>query len=260
MDRRDLVDSLRRLHIPAPTIRRLPRLSNDVQGILIYGSRARGDAIVGSDLDVLALVPESRPSLSRADISVSFYTEAQLETGVGTLFGAHLRRDSKVIWDPSRRLTNSVTAMGDVDTARLMSRARAMSSLFTTPLTDLPKYLEGTLRHARYLLRSCLYAQAIEQGDPCFSVREIARRVGDPELTEILASRRRKAATAVELEDCLERLRQLVGGFPESVHGSLEATVVNEWGTQGDLLSAAFLILGSSGAGSVYAEVEKILL
>lgn len=260
MDKRELIDSMRHLGIPTLTIRRFPRLPNDVQGILIYGSRARGDAVAGSDLDVLALVPESRPSFSRSDISISLYTESQLETGVGTLFGAHLRRDSKIIWDPSGRLTNSIAAMGDVDTARLVGRAKAMSSLFSTPHADLPMYLEGTLRHARYLLRSCLYAQAIEQGDPCFSVREIARRVGDPELTEILASRRRKAATPAELGDCLERLRKLVGDFPESVHGSLEATVVNEWGRQGDLLSAAFLILGSSGAGSVYAEVEKILL
>ncbi|MEZ7755428.1 hypothetical protein O5Y58_07935 [Microbacterium paraoxydans] len=150
--------------------------------------------------------------------------------------------------------------MGDVDTERLMSRAKTMSSLFTTPSRDLPRYLEGMLRQARYLLRSCLYAEAIQQGEPCFSVREIARRLEDPDLTDLLASRRRTSASAAELQNCLERLAPLVGGFPESRHGSLEASVVNEWGKPGDLLSAAFLILGSSGAGSVYAEVEKILL
>jgi predicted nucleotidyltransferase len=260
MSRPDLVESLHALDIPAPIVRRFPRLARDVEAVLIYGSRARGDAVDGSDLDVLALVPYSRPSLSASDISVSFYTEAQLQTGVGTLFGAHLRRDAKVIWDPSDRLSRSVHAMGDVDTVRLLRRAKAMSSLFTTKSMDLPTYLDGMLRQARYLLRSCLYAKAIEQGDPCFSVREIARRLDDPKLTDLLASRRRTSASVAELEDCLRRLAPLVGGFPESLHGSLEATVVNEWGKPGDLLSAAFLILGSSGTGSVYAEVEKILL
>lgn len=256
----NLSKSLRAHDIPRPIARHFPRLPSDVQAVLIYGSRARGDAVEGSDLDVLALVPRPRPSISAYEVSVSFYTAAQLKSGVGTLFGAHLRRDAKIVWDPSSRLTKSVEAMGDVDPARLLARAKAMSSLFTTPGVDLPKYLEGTLRQARYLLRSCLYAQAIAQGDPCFSVREIARRVGDPELVELLASHRRESASLVELESCLARLRSLLGDFPDSIHGSLEATVVNEWEKAGDILSASFLILGSSGAGSVYAEVEKILL
>lgn len=260
MDRRELLEALMKLRIPVRVVQQFPRLPRDLEGLLIYGSRARGDSVDDSDLDVLALVPSSRASITSSDVSVSFYTGAQLDSGVGTLFGAHLKRDSKIVWDPSGRLANTIAAMGKVDTDRLFARARTMSSLFTTPEADLPKYLDGMLRQARYLLRSCLYSRAIEEGDPCFSVREIARRVGDPALTELLASRRRAAATRGELEDCLERLRDLVVDFPSSDHGSLEATVVNEWGHPGDLLSAAFLVLGSSGDGSVYAEVEKILL
>lgn len=260
MDRRELLEAMEGIELPVSVVRQFPRLPKDVEGLLIYGSRARGDAVDDSDLDVLALVPAGRPSITSPDVSVSFYTATQLETGVGTLFGAHLRRDSKIVWDPSGRLASAIAAMGNVDTERLVERARTMSSLFTTPEADLPKYLDGMLRQARYLLRSCLYSRAIEEGNPCFSVREIARRVGDPALTELLASRRRTAASREELEDCLERLRDLVDDFPPSDHGSLEATVVNEWGRPGDLLSAAFLVLGSSGDGSVYAEVEKILL
>jgi hypothetical protein len=52
----------------------------------------------------------------------------------------------------------------------------------------------------------------------------------------------------------------IVGEFPRSRHGSLEATIVNEWGRPSDLLSMAFMALGATGNGSDYAEVEKILL
>ncbi|MDT0179544.1 hypothetical protein Q9S36_04880 [Microbacterium sp. ARD31] len=193
-------------------------------------------------------------------MSVSFYTSAQLATGVGTLFGAHLRRDSRVLWDPAGSIAQSVGSMGDVDTARLRRRVKAMTTIFTTPEMDLPKYLEGMVRHARYLLRSSLYSQAIEQGEPCFSVRELEDRLKDPGLAAVLASRRASAATQEELADCLKRLEAIVGAFPANHHGSLEATVVNEWGRRGDILSGAFLVLGSSSSGSVYAEVDKILL
>ncbi|MDF2918469.1 nucleotidyltransferase domain-containing protein [Microbacterium sp. NPDC086615] len=252
--------ALRGVGVPDNIIRDFPRLPRDLMGLLIYGSRARGDSVEGSDLDVLALVPSSRPSKTVGDVSVSFYTPAQLATGIGTLFGAHLSRDAKILWDPSLALRTCIDAMGEVDAARLFVRTRAMSSLFTTPQNDLPKYLDGMLRHARYLLRSGLYAQAIQDGEPCFSVREIADRKRDLSLADLLASRRRDSASRAELDECLSRLCDLTGEFPASKHGSLEATVVNEWGSTGDLLSAAFLILGSSGGGSVYAEVEKILL
>src|SRR5690606_11421145 len=117
-----------------------------------------------------------------------------------------------------------------------LQRARRMSELFTNPERDLPKYLPGLLRQARYLLRSCLYAQAIADGAPCFSVRELAVRHGDQHLVRLLASRQADAATRTDFDDCVSRLQGITGEFPRSSHGSLEACVVNEWGEASDIL------------------------
>ncbi|MCL2489576.1 MAG: hypothetical protein FWF36_02435 [Propionibacteriaceae bacterium] len=135
-----------------------------------------------------------------------------------------------------------------------------MSQLFTNGAWDLPKYLLGLLREARYLLRSCMYAQSIAEGAPCFSIRELGKRHDDPQLVTLLSSRPTKSETLSDYEDCLRRLRGIIGEFPASPHGSLEATIVNEWGTKDDVLSMAFMALGATGAGAGYAEVEKILL
>jgi hypothetical protein len=48
--------------------------------------------------------------------------------------------------------------------------------------------------------------------------------------------------------------------LPINLHGSLEALIVNEWQSGGDLLSMAFMALGTTGGDSDYAEIEKILL
>lgn len=260
MTRGDVVSALLAIGVSQSLLRDFPELPRDVEGLLVYGSQARGDAITGSDLDVMALVTTPRTSAYSGDVHVSYYTGEQLSTGIGTLFGAHLKRDAKVVWDLHGRLGHAVEEMGDVDTDRLLARAWGMSELFTSPERDLPKYLLGLLREARYLLRSCLYAQAIANGDPCFSVRELAIRHGDQLLTTLLASRPQGRATVDDLNDCLFRLRAIVGEFPPSRHGSLEATIVNDWARPSDLLSMAFMALGTTGNGSDYAEVKKILL
>lgn len=258
--RHHVVEALLAMGVPPSVVEDFPELPADVEGLLVYGSRARGDAVPSSDLDMLALVGTPRPSTQSGDVSLSYYTSKQLSTGIGTLFGAHLKRDARILCDIRGDLTSAVEDMGEVDTDRVLTRARSMSELFTNHRHDLPKYLPGLLRQARYLLRSCLYAQAIADGEPCFSVRELAGRHGDPELARLLASRQPREATTTELEECLFRLRGIVGEFPPSEHGSLEATIVNEWGQPSDILSMAFMALGVTGQGSDYAEVEKILL
>jgi hypothetical protein len=143
--RDDLVDALLRLGVPAGILVNFPILPRDARGLLVYGSQARGDAVATSDLDLLALVDTPRPSTYTGDVNVSYYTGEQLTTGIGTLFGAHLKRDSKIVWDPDGMLATAVDALGDVDTDRLLRRAWQMSQLFTTPEQDLPKYLPGLL-------------------------------------------------------------------------------------------------------------------
>lgn len=248
------------LDVPAALVEKLPSLPDDALGAMVYGSRARGDAVLASDLDVLVLVSTRRRSVDRDGVSVSYYTHSQLESGNGTLFGAHLARDGHVLADPSGALGRYLLNMGPVDTQRLLRRARTACCLFTCPFEDLPKYLPGLLRQARYLLRSCLYAQAIAQGTPCFSVREIAARSGDSRLVDLLGSRPQGAPEINDLHEILDRLRAVVGGFPVNDHGSLESLVVNLWGSPGDVPSMAFLALLPEGEGSSYAEVERILL
>ena len=77
----------------------------------------------------------------------------------------------------------------------------------------------------------------------------------------LLASRYVEEPSEQDYSQCVSRLERLIGPLPSSQHGSLEATIVNEWGTGGDLLSMAFMALGaSSGEFDDYAEVEKVLL
>lgn len=254
------IQTLSAMGISAEILQDFPELPTDTTGVLLYGSQARGDAVPGSDLDVIVVTPNTRTATSSGDVNISYYTFEQLTTGIGTLFGAHLKRDGKVIWDSDGSLTLAVEGMGAVDTDRVLHRAWEMAELFSSPGRDLPKFVSGLSRQARYMLRSCLYAQAIAVGAPCFSVRELSIRHNDPDLTRLLASRQQHKATVADLNECLWRLRAIIGEFPTSRYGSLEACVVNEWGRSSDILSMAFMALGTSGRGSDYAEVERILL
>jgi len=74
-------------------------------------------------------VTKPRPSTYAGDVNVSYYTREQLSTGIGTLFGAHLKRDAKIVWDKHGQLTRAVADMGEVDTDRAAKCARVEAIL-----------------------------------------------------------------------------------------------------------------------------------
>lgn len=227
---------------------------------MIYGSVARGDSVEYSDVDVLALSESTHSAVSRFDVNVSYYKPEALRSGIGSLFGYHLQRDGMVLWEKDHSLTEVLSQLGPVDPQSLLERIRQLTSLLTTSEYDLPMYSSGLLREARYLLRSALYARRIMEGAPCFSVREIAAFYGDPDLEILLSSHGNSVGDECDYNQCLRRLHDLFGEFPESKHGSLEATIVNEWGQHSDLLSMAMIAITGPSELSDYAEVEKIIL
>ena len=133
MDRQQLLKALAKLAVPDELLECVPAVPADSSGLLVYGSRARGDSVADSDLDLLAIVKNPRPSAYSGNVSVSYYTMAQLESGRKTLFGAHLKRDAKVIWDPTDELTVALSRMGDVDTNRLFSPSNQHGQNFDVP-------------------------------------------------------------------------------------------------------------------------------
>ena len=135
-----------------------------------------------------------------------------------------------------------------------------MGKILTCPEMDLPSIWQVFCVRPGTCCVAVSYARAIAEGDPCFSVREIAERNADPSLVSLLASRQVKEPSIDDLTECVSRLEAIVGSLPMNPHGSLEALVVNEWYSGGDLLAMAFMALGIAGGESDYAEVDKILL
>src|SRR4051794_2645804 len=82
-------------------------------GLLLYGSRARGDFEPSSDLDLLLIRDEPGGTLVRDKLSLSFYTTDQLRSANGTLFGMHLARDGVILHDHRDQLRSLLTTMGE---------------------------------------------------------------------------------------------------------------------------------------------------
>lgn len=70
VERTELIEALLGLGTPPRMMQHLPDLAQ-VEGLLIYGSRARGDSVPGSDLDLLAVVGSARYSWLEGDVNVS---------------------------------------------------------------------------------------------------------------------------------------------------------------------------------------------
>ncbi len=133
-------------------------------GVLLYGSRARGDHTPESDIDVLTLVSHSAGSKSAGRVNMSYYTRAQLHSSSGTLFGMHLRRDGRVLADTDAELAAILDALGGPNPQVLIQRVHHFSTLLLVTEDEQRRYLTRLVRLGRYLLRSAIYARAIAEG------------------------------------------------------------------------------------------------
>jgi hypothetical protein len=241
------------------------RVDTPTRGLLLYGSRARGDYLDHSDFDVLRLARGDFHTYKVRRLSVSAYTAEQLAGASGTLFGTHLLRDGRVLFDPAGELAEALSRIAPATPDALLATVRRYSMILDLPASERSGHLPGLVRLTRYLLRTAVYARAMLQGKPCFSVRELAIRFDDPALTTLLASDPDLLAPAslALLDELTSRLVAIVGPLPHNRFGSLAAIATGMWDEDRNLAALA-VRAGSEdeddGDNLDYSDLPKVLL
>lgn len=228
-------------------------------GVVLYGSYARGDHRSTSEVDVLVVADRPAGSRKVEIANVSTYTPAQLVSARGSLFGMHLARDGLVLDDTDGLVASLIASMGEPDPAVLIKRIRHVGAVLDGDPSD---HLGGRVRVARYLLRTAVYVAALADGEPCFSVRELAERAGEPALVRILAADAGTAPplAAGVLDDLLARLGALVGPLASDPHGGLRNLIVAEWFEDPARASLGVLVLADERADLDYTALAKVIL
>lgn len=241
----------------------MSRIKNQTKGLLLYGSRARTDYQASSDFDLLRYTTSwSSPTFKVGRVSVSSYTREQLASASGTLFGTHLRRDGRILAECDSDLTQLVSEIRPANPAELLARVTAYSTILVQPDAVKAAHFAGMVRLARYLLRTAIYASAMAEGKPCFSVRQLAARFNDPRLATLLASDPEVTGppSIGLLQELTSRLVQVIGPLPEHDYGSLEALAVGMWEADRNLAALA-IRAGSEDEDSInYSDLPKVLL
>lgn len=238
------------------------KAAGEFRALLLYGSWARGDADESSDLDVLAVDYTGDLSQCGGDVSLSFYSEQELAEATGTLFGHHLSRDGVILHDPGGALAAALAGIEPPAPGTVLTRIRSLSPVLDMPDEDRKTYVDGLTKVARYLLRSALYAEALDAGSPCYSVREIATRCADPDLEVILSSHegKRPPASLMVLGDLTSRLAEVVGDLEANPFGSLHGLIEGAWTDNRELSNFAILCLPTDGEDLPYDELPKVIL
>ena len=238
------------------------KLVGRYDGLLLYGSWARGDAEDGSDLDTLVLNFRGLRPDRAGRVSVADYSEAELRDVSETLFGYHLVRDGVILFDRAGQLSTILESIMPPAPGTVKERVRSLTPVLDVSPEDRSVYIEGLTQVARYLLRSALYAEALDHGEPCFSVREIAERKQDPGVAVVLSSHAsvRPAASPAVFDDLQVRLSTVIGPLLPNPYGDLHALIEGAWEGNRELSNFATLALSDGTDELPYDELQKVTL
>lgn len=233
------------------------------EAALLYGSWARGDADEDSDLDLLVVEPNTGHStVITGQLSVARYNGRELSDLSGTLFGFHLVRDGIILHDTDDQLVQALAAIHPPEPGSIIARVRSLAQVLDVSEAERVKYIEGLTKVARYLLRTAMYAQALDEEVPCFSVRELAIRNNDPALVAVLSSHEsvRPAASVEVFDDICRRLAAVIGELESNPFGTLHELIEGAWSDSRELSNFATLVLASEEDELPYDELPRVTL
>lgn len=205
-------------------------LSGDSEGVIIFGSFARGDYTEASDIDVVQITSKRKRSYSSGRVSVAVYTQMQLLKMArhGDLFAAHVVREGKLVAGPQALMTEIQSSFAPRASYESF-RGELKAAL---PLVDVSPQLYQ-LRSKRYnslvqfLLRSWVYSLLADRGDYVFSMREVAVQLDDARLAVALKSWGDSGRTWSEFRDIVALTESYFGAVAYNPWVTPEAFLVN---------------------------------
>jgi predicted nucleotidyltransferase len=184
-----------------------------VEGVCVFGSVARGQADVGSDIDLLVLGTDKRltPStllrrlpteLRSARISLSYHTADSFNLYLHrwSRFGAHLRREGWILHDAHGELRRALTIDIPVSTTEELTAQRRHLANYEHLKRFGGRFL-FPLAHLYRIGRTVVFAILAEHGTLEFD-RDRAFRT----ITELYPSRAADVATIARLAPFYERV------------------------------------------------------
>jgi hypothetical protein len=208
--------------------------------VVLFGSRARGDASPDSDVDLLIWTAEEFPRHSCiGSLSLSFYPRRQLlqKARVGDLFIGHLVHEAVVIHDPFGLLLELRNAY------RVSPNLRAdivnAADLGYMILDHNFQFDDVVLnRRIGWVTRTILIARAIESGQHVYAAGQLATMFKEPNALTLIAAKDEKTIQ----DDKFELFRQFLskwsgrnrplGWYPLSYYERLFLSTGNTFGSK----------------------------
>lgn len=183
-----------------------------IAAVALYGSQARGDAVSGSDVDLLMITDDDRARhVSMGTLSIYIYPWTSLlrDAQAGDLFLCHIVREARSLHDPENRLgylANAFRFKPDYS-----DEIRKASDL-AWYLANFPDTLDGALgaKRVAWTVRTILIARAAERHSPCFAADALAAFSELP-LVGTLIGRKDEGRIAEDTPDLLVRFLHRYG-------------------------------------------------
>ncbi|MEQ1871075.1 MAG: nucleotidyltransferase domain-containing protein [Vicinamibacterales bacterium] len=208
------------------------RLVRDgARAVWLFGSAARGEARLDSDVDVLIVVDAPTEPFAIGDVQVAPYTFDRLCVMAthGSLFIRHLLDEARPLRDDGSLLSRLRAAYVETSPHNHLREIRVAAGLLDVNDAAYIDLWPGLHACAGFLLRSLAYLEARRRGCFSFSMVSVLEALGDPTLESIQMLRSASAPNTILYRQALASIERYQEMPVENRFISIEALTVNSW-------------------------------